>query len=49
MINLIGFIFGFAVGLFSNLIIGVIKYSLYMNSKKTKRKAFKKRMDDLMK
>jgi len=47
MFNLIWFVFGFVVGLFSNLIIGIIKYSLYMNSKKAKRKAFKKRMDDL--
>ena len=38
MIKFIWFIFGFAVGLFSNLIIGVIKHSLYMKSKKTKRK-----------
>ena len=42
MINLIWFMFGFAVGLFSNLIIGVIKHSLYMNSKKQKEKLLRK-------
>ena len=47
MINFIWFVFGFSVGLFSNLIIGIIKHSLYMKSKKAKRKAFKKKMDDL--
>lgn len=47
MINLIWFIFGFTIGIFSNLIIGIIKHNLYMSSKNAKRKAFKKRMDDL--
>ena len=49
MINLIWFILGFTVGLFSNLIIGIIKHSLYMKSKKAKRKAFKNKMYNLHK
>ncbi len=49
MINLFWFLFGFTLGLFSNLIIGIIKHNIYMNNKKAKRKAFKKKMDNLYK
>lgn len=47
MFNLIWFVFGFVVGFLFNMIVGIIKHYLYMKSKKAKRKAFKKRMDDL--
>lgn len=49
MINLFMLLVGFILGLLFRNIIEIIRIKYYRQSKKAKRKAFKKRMDDLMK
>lgn len=49
MINLFMLLVGFVLGLLFRNIVEIIKNKYYRQSKKAKRKAFKKRMDDLMK
>jgi len=49
MINLFMLLVGFILGLLFRNIIEIIRIKYNRKSKKAKRKAFKKRMDDLMK